>query len=173
MSLWRQSLRRQSPMCQEAKKIFEDLYLVFFAMPHVPWQAKYRSFETMVENLPHPMFVFWEIVGITPAALAHLVAKDFVDAKGIQRCHDMSRRERGKQLFNRDAPMLNPYEFFYKHDRTILALKAENDHDNFDRRTFIPITNDMFGRHRFGVVMSSKTRQYLAKVHATVSATAG
>lgn len=173
MSLWRQAIRRQSPMCQEAKKIFEDLYLVFFAMPHVPWQAKYRSFETMVENLPHPMFVFWEIVGITPEALAYLAAKDFLDAKGIQRCHNMSRGERGKQLFNRDAPMLNSYEFFYEHDKTILALKSENDHDNFDRKTFIPISNDMFGRHRFSVVMSSKTRQYLAKVHAEGSAAAG
>ena len=173
MSLWRQSLRRQSPMCQEAKKIFEDLYLVFFAMPHVSWQAKYRSFETMVENLPHPMFVFWEIVGITPAALAHLAAKNFVDAKGIQRCHDMSRRERGEQLFNRDAPVLNPYEFFYKHDRTILALKAENDHDNFDRRTFIPISHDVFGKVTYGVVMNRRIRQYLAKVHAEGSAAAG
>ena len=112
------------------------------------------------------MFVFWEIVGITPAALAHLIAKDFVDAKGIQRCHDMSRRERGKQLFNRDAPMMNSYEFFYKHDKTILALKAENDHDNFDRKTFIPISHDVFGKVTYGVVMSRRIRQYLAKVHA-------
>jgi hypothetical protein len=173
MSSWRKALRRQSPMSKEAKKIFEDLYLVFFAMPHVSWEAKYRSFETMVENLPHPMFVFWEIVGITPAALAHLVAKDFVDAKGIQRCHNMSRRERGEQLFNRDLPLTNSYEFFYQHDQTVLALKVENDLDNFDRSTVIPISNDMFGRHRFGVVMSRKTRQYLAKVRAAVSAAAG
>jgi hypothetical protein len=55
----------------------------------------------------------------------------------------------------------------------VVALWAENDHDNFDRKTFIPISNDMFGRHRFGVVMSRKTGQYLAKVHSEVSATAG
>ena len=173
MSLWRKALRRQSTMSQEAKKIFEDIYLVFFAMPQVSWEAKYRSFETMVENLPYPMFVFWEIVGITPAALAHLAAKDFVDAKGIQRCHDMSRRERGQQLFNRDAPVMNSHEFFYKHDKTILALKSENDHDNFDRKTLIPISHDVFGKVTYGVVMSRRIRQYLAKVHAAVSAAAG
>jgi hypothetical protein len=160
-------------MSQEAKKIFEDIYLVFFAMPHVSWEAKYRSFETMVENLPHPMFVFWEIVGITPAALAQLAAKDFANASGIQRCHNMSRRERGKQLFNRDVPLMNSYEFYYQHDQTILALKAENDLDNFDRSTVIPISNDMFGRHTYSVGMGRKAREYLAKVHAAVSADAG
>jgi hypothetical protein len=161
------------PINREAKIVFEDMYLYFFTMPHVSFKAKHRSFEAMIENLPYPMFVFWEIVGITPAALAYLAAKDFKDAKGIQRCHNMSRWERGKQLFDRDVPMMNSYEFFYQHDKTILALKVENDHDNFDRKTFIPISHDVFGKVTYGVVMNRRISQYLAKVHAAVSAAAG
>lgn len=153
-------------MTADAKTIFEDLYRGVFALPHLSAEGKFRAFESAVLHLPYPIFVFWEIVGITPAALAFLAAKEFADAKGVQRSHDTPRRKRGEQLFDRADPMVDAYEFFYAHDKTIIALKVENDGDVFCRDSVIPIENAVFGRHTYSVPMSRKVRAYLADVHA-------
>lgn len=154
----------------KADQIFDDLYRSFFAMPHVTWEAKHRAFETMVENLPHPLFVFWEIVGITPAALDQIVESG--TTKGIQRAHDMSRRERGAAMFDRETPMPDAYEFFYQHDKTILTTKGENDRDDFDRAAAIPLCNSYFGRHTYAVPSTRKVVAYLTQVRAAIKAEA-
>ncbi len=151
----------------DAKTIFEDLYRSVFALPHLSAEGRFRAFETAVEHLPYPTFVFWEIVGITPAALEFLAAKDFADAKGVQRSHDMSRRKRGDLMFNRAEPMVDAYDFFYRHDKTIIALKSENDGDAFCRDSVIEIDNAVFGRHTYSISMSKKVRAYLSSVHAS------
>ena len=148
----------------KAKAIFDDLYHTFFNLPHVGWAGKYRSFETMVENLPHPLFVFWEIVGITPAALDHISTTG--STKGIQRAHDIGRRERGAALFDRAEPMPDAYDFFYAHDKTILTTKGENDLDDFDRSAVIPICNSHFGRHTYSIPSTKRVIAYLAEVRA-------
>jgi hypothetical protein len=149
-----------------AEKIFTDLYLTFFAMPHASVEAKYRSFETMVENLPPSQFLFWEIVGITPAALSLIAESDFTTLKGVQRAHNMSRRLRGEALFGCDEPKKDAYDFFYLHDRTVLTTKAENDTDAFDRADIIPLENARFGRHTYSIPQTKKVMSYLASVHA-------
>lgn len=120
-----------------------------------------------VRSLPYPTFVFWEILGITPAALEFLAAKDFADAKGVQRSHDMPRRKRGELMFNRAEPMFDAYEFFYRHDKTIIALKSENDGDAFCRDSVIQLDNAVFGRHTNSIGISKKVRAYLSSVHAS------
>jgi hypothetical protein len=82
----------------------------------------------------------------------------------------MSRREMGAILFDRADPLVDAYEFFYEHDRTILALKAENDSDSFDRSTVISLRNEMFGRHTYGLGMGRKVGSYLAQVYSEMLA---
>ncbi len=52
------------------------------------------------------------------------------------------------------------------HDKTIIALKTENDGDAFCRDSVIPIENAVFGRHTYSVGMSRKVRAYFADVRA-------
>lgn len=147
----------------ENRKIFDELYHAFFALPYVSFDAKRRSFETLIQKMPN--FVLWEIIGITPLALSQLAEINFVDFKGLQRSHCMSRLVRGREMFDRRFPMDDAFEYYFKHDKTVLATKSENRKDNFSRDQIIEVDNDVFGKHNFGVIYTKKRAQYLNNIY--------
>lgn len=157
---------QDSAQDNDNKQVFEDLYRGFFYLPHMPVEARRIAFEFAIENMPR--FTLWEIVGITPAALEHLAAKDFSDFVGLHRSHNMSRKQRGRLMFDRHSPMENAFEFFFSNDVTIIATKEENARDNFDRSRVIPVRNSEFGRHITGISMTRKLRSYLLSLHVAL-----
>lgn len=105
-------------------KIFQELYETIFRM-----NTSIRAKVVCLEDIAHEdeRFQSWLVVGITRNALEALAAVDFrVREARIKRAHQVSRNHRGDQLFNRDEPMPNAYDFFFESDKVILTTSAEN-----------------------------------------------
>ena len=94
-----------------------------------------RAKVVCLEDIAHEdeRFQSWLVVGITRNALEALAEVGFrVPNANIRRAHKVSRRARGDELFNRDEPMPNAYDFFFEHDSVILTTAAENGINGFE-----------------------------------------
>ena len=112
------------------RQIFQELYETIFRMNTSIW-AKVVCLEDIAHE--DERFQSWLVVGITRNALEALASVDFrVREARIRRAHKVSRNDRGDELFNRDAPMPNAYDFFFESDKVILTTSAENGINGFE-----------------------------------------
>jgi len=112
------------------RQIFQELYETIFRM-----NTSIRAKVVCLEDIAHEdeRFQSWLVVGITRNALEALASVDFrVREARIRRAHKVSRNNRGDELFNRDAPMPNAYDFFFEIDKVILTTSAENGINGFE-----------------------------------------
>lgn len=106
------------------RQIFQELYETIFRM-----NTSVRAKVICLEDIAHEdeRFESWRIVGITKNALKALAAVDFSVAKAkIKRAHKVSRKTRGDELFKREEPMSDAYDFFFERDSVILTTSTEN-----------------------------------------------
>ena len=87
-------------------------------------RIKQRTFETAADSKNS-----WRVVSISEAAIEHISKTS--EAKGLQRGHMLSRVDRAKHLFNREAALTEPelLEYFFEHDTVAMVTKAENSKD--------------------------------------------
>ena len=112
------------------RQIFQELYETIFRM-----NTSIRAKVVCLEDIAHEdeRFQSWLVVGITRNALEALASVDFrVREARIRRAHKVSRNDRGDELFNRDAPTPNAYDFFFESDKVILTTSAENGINGFE-----------------------------------------
>ena len=112
------------------RQIFQELYETIFRM-----NTSIRAKVVCLEDIAHEdeRFQSWLVVGITKNALEALASVDFrVREARIRRAHKVSRNDRGDELFNRDAPMPNAYDFFFESDKVILTTSSENGINGFE-----------------------------------------
>jgi hypothetical protein len=112
------------------RQIFQELYETIFRM-----NTTVRAKVICLEDIAHEdeRFVSWRVVGITRNALKALAAVDFhVPQANIRRAHKVSRRDRGNELFNGDAPIPNAYDFFFERDCVTLTTSTENGRHGSD-----------------------------------------
>lgn len=64
----------------DASSRLRDIYLSSFVLGHVKSAVRYRFFVKVIENLSHLLFIFLEIAGSMPAALAKIVKTDLSEA---------------------------------------------------------------------------------------------
>jgi len=106
------------------RQIFQQLYETIFLM-----DTSVRAKVICLEDIAHEdeRFHSWVVVGITKNALEALAAVDFSVANAkIKRAHKFSRKASGADLFQRDCPKPNAYDFFFDHDSVILTTSKEN-----------------------------------------------
>ena len=106
------------------RQIFQELYETIFGM-----NTSVRAKVICLEDIAHEdeRFESWRIVGITKDALQALADVDFSVAKAkIKRAHMVSRKIRGDELFKRDEPRPDAYDFFFERDSVVLTTSSEN-----------------------------------------------
>lgn len=106
------------------RQIFQELYETIFQM-----NTCVRAKVICLEDIAHEdeRFESWRVVGITKNALQALAEVNFSVAKAkIKRAHKMSRKARGDELFKREEPMPNAYDFFFQRDSVVLTTSTEN-----------------------------------------------
>jgi len=102
--------------------LFTLYQLLFHA--DVELRIKQRTFETAADSKNS-----WRVVSISHAAIQHILQTG--SAKGLRRGHLLSRVERAKYLFKREAPLLKDglLDYFFEHDTVALVTHAENNKD--------------------------------------------
>lgn len=146
------------------RQIFQELYETIFRM-----NTSIRAKVVCLEDIAHEdeRFQSWLVVGITKNALEALASVDFrVREARIRRAHKVSRNDRGDELFNRDAPMPNAYDFFFESDKVILTTSAENGINGFEHWSEI-FSLDLADLHRGRTQYSAlRTRAEIERVRA-------
>ena len=151
-------------------QIFQELYETIFRM-----NTSVRAKVICLEDIAHEdeRFESWRVVGITKDALEALAAVDFSVAKAkIKRAHKVSRKNRGDELFKREAPMSNAYDFFFERDSVVLTTSTENGKEGREHWSeIIPLDlSDLQpGRTPYSALRTSAEIERVRALHARIS----
>ena len=91
---------------------------------------KFEMCSTMISNVMRTHDWSWQVVGITPKALAVYKCDDWRHVAGnkIQRAHVTDRKDMVRHILEREIPKSESelLDYWIPADRTILATKSEN-----------------------------------------------
>jgi len=111
------------------------------------------------ENIFYDMTVFensWRSTHISEAAIKKLLSNNGSSISGVQRCHGiidnrLDRLVRTRTLLEGpEMPFSEWYEYYRKHDLTILLTKKEHKTEKFGRLYEIPVDLELFKASGFG-----------------------
>ncbi len=151
---------------------FQQLYETIFRM-----DTSIRAKVICLEDVAHEdeRFQSWRVVGITKNALEALAAADFSVAKSkIKRAHKASRKVRGDDLFKRNQPMPNAYDFFFERDSVILTTSTENGKEGCEHWSEIfelDLSDLQTGRTPYSALKSKAEIERVKALHAKISKT--
>lgn len=111
------------------KQFIHSIYIACFDS-YQSDTIKFEVCSTMLSNVMRSHDWSWQVVGITPDALA-VYKRDgwrHVSGNNIQRAHFTDRKNMVRHVFERDIPMSADelLGYWINADRTILATKSEN-----------------------------------------------
>ncbi len=91
---------------------------------------KFEMCSTMISNVMRTHNWSWQVVGITPTALAVYRRDNWrhISGNAIQRAHITDRKDMIRHIFDREIPMSDSelLDYWISADQTILATKSEN-----------------------------------------------
>lgn len=151
----------------ENEQAFYDIYSFFFDLPF-DIKRKGDMFEGVIRGEPW----IWQVIGITEKALNKLAENNFKNDKLICRAHFVDRKETSKKIFTKKFPREELFEYFFKMDSTVIALKDENKSNSPPPSQFIPIDPELklFTSAWSGFNYRLKERQHLKKLYADYEA---
>ena len=147
-------------MKQPAQEIKEGLhahYLHCRKLLEIGFGVFYTT--RIFENIFYDKTVFensWRSTHISKAAIKKLLANKGSSISGVQRCHGLidnrlDRLVRTRTLLEGpELPFDEWYEYYRKHDLTILLTKREHQTESFSRLYEIPEKLDLFKASGFG-----------------------
>jgi hypothetical protein len=126
---------------------FYEGYVTVFQLRKAGYslRSRQRAFEALVTQ--DERFNWWPIVGITAAAWES-IQKNIGNGKtsnqatkGLNRSHMMSRKDRAREMFEREVPMeaREAFDFYHVNDKTVLTTSSENMAEVWSQVTDIPL----------------------------------
>ena len=116
---------------------FQSVYEAQFALGKKTGaclSAQYLALEAFLQRSREWHYQWWPIIGITPNAWFTLQTRAkvnkpsrLISTRGLIRTHLHDRVERGRALFERDAPLADAWHFYETRDAAVLALTKERD----------------------------------------------
>ena len=116
---------------------FQSVYEAQFALGKKTGaclSAQYLALEAFLQRSPDWHYQWWPIVGITPKAWFILQTRAaanprsrMIPTHGLIRAHLYDRVERGRELFERESPLLDAWHYYEARDAAALALAEERD----------------------------------------------
>mgnify|MGYP001206811412 CR=1 FL=1 len=132
--------------------------------------------ENKVESIGY-LFGIGSLIGILPGwrpkAISHnalllFIENKFMLPKGLERAHELHRRDTFDQLINNNWKSDEEWwQFYYERDFTILSTRSENrDERNFHqiKKYKVPLDENLFQGKRVGFVYKEKEKEFLIKL---------
>ena len=145
---------------------FQSVYEAQFALGKKTGaclSAQYLALEAFLQRSSDWHYQWWPIIGITPKAWFILQTRAaanprgrMIPTHGLIRAHLHDRVERGRALFQREAPLPDAWHFYEARDAALLALTEERD--QVATIPWLAVDPDCFGQQTSGVPTITRKR---------------